>query len=268
MNAHTPISALLAPPVADDAASETVRRARALAARQLEVLERLAEMGMAVARAVERQAQALAAMPPAPAEPGGGAEPSDACEPCGAEAPPETSLGGGRGVQGLAMAYARVARAVRMTLALQSRVLRDLEAVERQASCSAPFEAGQRASARAERKRRIARILTRVIDAAAPDDAPEAIDALSAEASERLADDDVCGDALTRPMGEIIARICADLGLEPDWTAFAQEAWAEGEQADPRSPFAILGRAPGAQDDLTTKPIKSTQDAPPSWQPP
>jgi hypothetical protein len=245
MNAH---ATLIADPARDpyDPVPETVARARALAQGQLKLLERLSEAGLRVVLAIEAEAERRAGMAGAGAdEPAENPAPSDA---------PAAPMGAGVSLQGLAMAYARAARAVRMTLALQSRVLRDLEAVERQAACSAPFEAGQRASARAERKRRIARILTRVIDAAAPDDAPEAIEALAAEASERLADEDICGDALTRPMGEIIARICADLGLDPDWSAFAQEAWAQAEavMGDPRSPFA--GLAPGGEWDRMGRP--------------
>ena len=45
---------------------------------------------------------------------------------------------------------------------------------------------------------------------------------------------------MSRPIGEIVALICKDLGLEPDWGRLAQEAWAQAEIADgdPGSPFA------------------------------
>ena len=40
-------------------------------------------------------------------------------------------------------------------------------------------------------------------------------------------------------MGELVALICRDFGLEPNWDALAQEAWAQAEIASgaPGSPF-------------------------------
>jgi len=64
--------------------------------RQMEVLGRLAEVGLQVALAVERQAQA---------DPDGAA------------------------LQAIALAYSRVSRAVRLTLALQGRLEDDLAAL-------------------------------------------------------------------------------------------------------------------------------------------
>ena len=80
MNAHTPIAA--SQPLADAPSDATTARARAraLAERQLQVLERLAEVGLEVASAVERRAR----------------EPAD---------------GEDQNLQSLAMAYARATRA-------------------------------------------------------------------------------------------------------------------------------------------------------------
>ena len=50
-----------------------------------------------------------------------------------------------------------------------------------------------------------------------------------AEAGDRLDDIDLYGDLLDRPVSEILARICADIGLPLDWTRLAQEAWAQTE---------------------------------------
>src|ERR1700761_2821340 len=68
--------------------------------RQLEMLGELAELGLEVAQIVERRAKAVDA----------GTSDAD--------------------LQGVAMAYARVARAVRMTLLLQSRLINDLKSHE------------------------------------------------------------------------------------------------------------------------------------------
>ena len=36
---------------------------------------------------------------------------------------------------------------------------------------------------------------------------------------------------LSRPISELIALICQDLGLAPDWPQLAEEAWAKAEIA-------------------------------------
>jgi hypothetical protein len=66
------------------------------------------------------------------------------------------------------------------------------------------------------------------------------------EASERLDRDDVYGDLLARPVSELVALICRDLGLDPDWPVLADEAWAREEMADgaPGWPLAGLGNPP------------------------
>ena len=88
---------------------------RALIERQLWVLGRLAEAGLNVALAIEQQATAAAEAPDA-------AEPAPTPEP-------------GRVVQGdVALAYARASRAVRLTVALQARLIKDLQALDEQAA--------------------------------------------------------------------------------------------------------------------------------------
>ena len=49
----------------------------------------------------------------------------------------------------------------------------------------------------------------------------------------------VNGDVRQRPVGELVALICRDLDLDPDWTRLAEEAWAKEEIASgvPSSPF-------------------------------
>jgi hypothetical protein len=239
MNAHATLTPDPAPYGADAFTPEGVVRARALAGRQLNLLERLAEAGMQVVLAVEREAKARSPEPGSPQAP-----PQDqAAEAAPSTPPPEARAG--RALQALAMAYARAARAVRLTVAVQSRVLRELERVERQGEFNAPAEARRRREARHEasqaRKASIQRIVRRVAEGEG--EGAERIEALVEDAAERLDDADVYGDVLTRPMGEIIARICADLGLRPDWEGLAHEAWADAEAATaaPGSPFAARG---------------------------
>jgi hypothetical protein len=196
----------------DLAPADAAVQPRTVIVRQLQVLGELAELGLDIARAIARQA--------ASQTPG--------------ETPPET-MSAAPVVKGdVSLAYARVARAVRLTIALQSRLLQDLQALDEVAERHLH---GGRSNAARARKARIGRILDRVIDAEAPDDAEG--DRLAGEVRERLENDDIYGDVLARPVGEIVAMICRDLGLSPDWVRLAEEAWAQDEIAGGQagSPF-------------------------------
>ena len=185
--------------------------------RQLTVLGRLAEAGLNLALAIERQATTEGAAPVVAGD--------------------------------VALAYARVSRAVRLSVALQAKVIKDLQALD-QAAASRLY--GQTVNAERERQRlaeqrqdRVQRIVERVIAAEVADAAE--VDRLAEAASERLEHDDIYGDLAKRPVGEIIALICRDLDLSPDWTRLAAEAWAqeEIESGAAGSPFAALrGRDP------------------------
>jgi hypothetical protein len=155
--------------------------------RQLQILGELAEIGLEVARAV-------------------GAAPGPAGD--------------------LALAYARVSRAVRLTLMLQSQLIEDAAAAARERARPEPAPALPEDI----RKARVTRIVERLVTAEHRHDVDMA-DELSAEAAERLDDEDVYGDLMQRPMSELVARLCRDLGLEPDWAQLAQELWAQQEIA-------------------------------------
>jgi hypothetical protein len=163
------------PPAVDHAASHA-----ALIERQLAKLERLADIGMEIAEAAGRRAATLAE---------GGEEGADGPDP--------------------GLTYARAARAVRLTLALQARLARDLAALG---------EAATRAHA-AEAARRRDRIHTRVERALEAERLGEdEVEGLSSDAWERLTEED--DEALlARPIEEMVALICADLGLSPAWAA-------------------------------------------------
>jgi hypothetical protein len=68
---------------------------------------------------------------------------------------------------------------------------------------------------------------------------PFAVSVIAREAAERLDNDDIYGLVASRPVGELVAMLCRDLGLEPDWDALAAEAWAQAEidSAPEGSPF-------------------------------
>jgi hypothetical protein len=151
--------------------------ARPMLERQLQMLGELAEIGLELARAVEAEAKG-----------------------------PDANL------DRAMLAYSRVARAVRQTIMLQSRLIQgppgEDEAAERPAAL------------RAEVKARIGRIVRRVIEGGP--ETPEGMERLKAEAAERL-EAEAFGDVLERPVVEIIAEICKHLGLKPDWAGLVDE---------------------------------------------
>jgi hypothetical protein len=185
---------------------------RPLIERQLQVLGRLAEVGLEIALAVEREAKA--------AEPGQRAD-----------------------LQALAMTNARVGRAVRLTIMLQSRLIEALQAfdsgVEAETRAAAERQAQALRAREDDAKVRVSQIVRRVIEAE-HDDA-DRIERLDAEAMDRLDDEDLYGAVLMRPMSEMVADICKDLGLHPDWAKLAVECWAQEQRRGRRAPDGVCG---------------------------
>ena len=175
--------------------------------RQLAVLGRLAEAGLNLAIEIEQQATT--------------------------DGPAKLSAGEA------ALAYARVSRAVRLTLALQSKVIQQIQSLDEVAS---RYRAGDRQEAGARdtaHKGRIQRLVERVIGEEIADD--DRAERLADEACERLEHDDIYGDLRRYSPGEIVSRVCRDLGLAPDWSRWAQEAWTQ--EAAPANP-APADRSP------------------------
>ena len=172
--------------------------------RQLRMLGELAEIGLEVARAIEQEARGVQGAPD----------------------------GRNRAyVADISLAYTRVSRAVRLTILAQSRLIADHKAAADRARAEAEAREAEALEAPVEeRKARVERIVERLAAAEHPGDEDE-VDELVGEAAERLDDEDLYGDLMERPVSEIVARICADLGLSPDWTALAQEPWAQAEIA-------------------------------------
>jgi hypothetical protein len=179
---------------------------------QLARLDRLADMGLDLAAALVAQAKG------------------------------ETEIDVARG--DIALAYGRAARAVRFTIALQSKLITDFQAAGRGETPRNDDDAtnitlswddhGQ------SRKSGAGRIIGRVI--AAETDSLQERERLTREVNERLGDDTLTGD-LNRPYSEIVADICRDLGLEPDWAVLSQEAWAreEVQSGRPGAPLTETG---------------------------
>jgi hypothetical protein len=185
----------------DDAPIDTSPPTESRAERHLRLLQELAEIGMDIARAVRAEAVAEA----------------------GADEPAPSRFG--RAEPGLV--FSRIARAVRQTLALEARLGEEI------------------GKARAEDERRrvnVAQLVQQQRQDDIRDFVAQAIEAEAVECKtpdsdvERLLDDlderleDGCyDDALAEedaPIAELVARICDDLGVTPDWRIWDDQDWA------------------------------------------
>ena len=155
----------------------------------MRVLEELAEIGMQLARAVRDEAL---------------------------EAPTERAAE-------LALTFSRVARAVRQTVALEARLARDAETQAQDAADRRERRAaGERFDLVRRRKAQVRDVVERAIESDAADsDREHLLDDLY----ERLEDDLYDADFAEQPVGELIARICKDLGVAVDPGLWADEAW-------------------------------------------
>lgn len=129
----------------------------------------------------------------------------------------------------VALAYDRVARAVRMAVMLQSRLIEDVR-LARETAAWAAQNVGAGVDPATARKGRVARIVKRVAEAQGGLDGFQ-IGRVAREVCERLEHDDVYGQVMSQPVSDLVADICFDLGLTPNWARLAEEAWAEEEIA-------------------------------------
>jgi len=205
------------PSPADDPAPDWER---ALLDQQLASLSRLAEMGMAIAGVIERTVTA--------------------------EAPPPENV-----LQHAALDFARVARAVRLTFAMQSRLIAEFKKPPARAAADnddgdddEEFDGGVdvywlgEPTPAEEQRRQVVRDTVKAVAQRTGLGSHE-IERAESEGGERLENEAFCGDIMNRPIGELVALICQDLGLEPDWSGFAAKRWAQKEMADepPGSPY-------------------------------
>ena len=227
-----PPSAFAAPEDApdDDTPDDEGPDADARSRWQLRLLDELAEMGMDLARAVHRRGTAL----------GEGGEDG---------VPPPADAG---------LAFSRVSRTVRLTLALGTCVQAAMDA--RRAEAAQPATAGP-----SEAVERLKQLLARKFggsgdaryeDVFADEDEDEGDEREAGEREaglrefrERLVEVERDPDVSGRPVGEVIGRICRDLGVAPDWGGWAQEAEAAPSIAPP------LGELPA-------KPAEGDFDSP------
>jgi hypothetical protein len=164
---------------------DTPHWARPRLERQIDMLGELAEAGLVMALDIKDEAQAL--------KQNGGGEPVV--------------------FEGLSRAFGRTARAVRLTLMLQERLIKGLIA----------FDAGGDVLEADASQDDVTRIVRIIID---PHADIEDRERLVREAVERLDHEDFEGAG---PLNVPVATLRRDLGLEVDGPELAQEAWAREE---------------------------------------
>jgi len=193
---------------------------RALLDRQLGKLDQLADMGLALAGEIQRRATTAA---------------------------PDADI------THAAIDFARTSRAVRMTLALQSKLVRDFKTPIKAGATKGDNDDDQdvrwdvvweNEPPTRDQQRAEARRVVRGVGEDSGLDA-ETVERLDAEAGERLERDDIYANILARPLSEIVADLCRDLGLHPDWSRLAQQDWAKEEIEDGKAgwPLRHLPRA-------------------------
>jgi len=189
-----------APYVPHGAAQMCAPTAEALRAGQLAVLQELSEIGMQIARAVRDEvlAPAPAADEPAPPSRFGRADP--------------------------AIMFSRIAKAVRQTLLLQTRVF---EGVEKAKEVETRRKRDVQQLILDQRQEDVRGFVADAIENEVErGDRPEKdAERLLEELDERLEDgcyDDRLADA---PIPELITRICCDLGVSPDWRIWGHLDW-------------------------------------------
>jgi hypothetical protein len=259
---HTrPIAASPAPnPESADAPSfPAVGPAEARAERRFAVLAELTDIGMGMARGLGRRA----AVADAAAE-------AASADDAGGDAGSKNAKTAGSGE--IAMAFTRVARAVRLTVALEARLdvsaedrARDAarEAARERAEAEAaeeaePSDAASRFSEadrdlaqRVRRKIRDQQLtgvrLFRVVEKTLERDGRDAddIDRTLTHLHETLGEEEHL-NLFSQSLGHAVERVCKLLDITPDWTRWAKEDWAieEAGARDSSSPFARGGAPP------------------------
>ena len=166
----------------------------------------------------------------------------------------------------VAREFDRLSRAVYRTAALETRLDGEKDALAARVKA-------ERASAREEaaRKRQAAiKYTTESADSAVVDliEAEEAAGAdkdrtarLYDALSERLEDPRERDDFADLPVSLLVERLCAALGVTPDWSLWEREDWAVAEwrAATPGSPYAPGRAAADAQDGAAEEPLLTAE---------
>jgi hypothetical protein len=231
----------MAQSASDPATPDPTDPHRGRAERHARVLARLADLTLGLAEAVQGQAVESTRRPP-----------EDAAD----------------RTRGLGLVFARLSYEVRQTVALEARLAAEGEA-------AAAERAAVAAQDRWRRRRNLVKRL--VFEAVGDEDLNERNrdlvfrrEDLLLELDDRLEDDEFKQDIGDLPIGEVVARFCRMLRVEPDWSLWQAEPWAIEESGHPLSPYA-RPEAPGSS--ATPKPrwypvVEPMRDEPPPRPPP
>jgi hypothetical protein len=148
----------------------------------------------------------------------------------------------------------RLGRTARLNIALSSELQEDWRHRDaKRASEQAAAETARKTRLKAQLKRLVERAIERQadreLDRAANAEAPGKFDedAVAREKEfrfdtldERLEEEDIVRDLGHCALGALMARICQDIGLDPDWGFWAKDHWAieEAQSNAPGSPYA------------------------------
>ena len=122
----------------------------------------------------------------------------------------------------LSLRFHRISRSIRMSLALDAKLVAGFQDRAKE----------RKVAQLTERKALAKEAVSRQVDRDTPDRD------LHQERSDRIEREDL-EDFSDKPVSEIIAIICADLGITPDWQAWSLEPWAMDERRTevPGSPY-------------------------------
>ena len=161
-----------------------------------------------------------------------------------------------------AAGFAKVSRAVRLTLDLEVRAEEDLSAAlagevsahekRRETHDRVAGEANERAFKTDETARHVARErVEEQVEIGIIREVETETDFFerSAAMNERLEEDEAYEDVRDQPFREVVERLCADIGLDPDWSDWTDEGWPEPplrgpEARPPWSPFHLPSPRP------------------------
>ncbi|HEY1928185.1 MAG TPA: hypothetical protein VGG92_12035 [Caulobacteraceae bacterium] len=217
---------------------------------RLQVLQEVVQIGMRVARALERVTLAAAEAVDPAATP-------DAAEAPDSRAPSPVTI-----AFGASAALDRISRSVRLTVALEARAEEQLrallagEAAEVEARRVAQRKrAADEAAAQSRRRRDTVEVL--VVEAAEREVEDEgALWGVMGALEQRLDEDEAYQDLEQAPLRETVERLCIDLELTPDWSLWEGEGWT------PRPPFSRPRFSPWSHPSRT--PLRPCETASPN----
>jgi hypothetical protein len=120
--------------------------------------------------------------------------------------------------------FDRAARALRLTVALQAALEGDLAELRRTAEARARAAAGSARQSPPKSPLQARKdALWECVDQAIEEEVEDGREGLLLAAELREGDAEAL---LNRPMGVVLAEICAELGLTPDWSLWQDEDWS------------------------------------------